>query len=95
MVRHNLKCQIQGGRFVTSGVELIRRAATQSFFTMLLFTRVWGVVWHVKKSVFCEKRICVLSLMVQMVGMLYINGHMRIQTRTPRNTTFAPSIHTL
>ena len=32
------------------------RVSRTKFLAMLLFARVWGVLWHVK-SLFCEKRI--------------------------------------
>ena len=48
-------------------VALLRRdtsphffiASNHKVFTMLLLARVWCEFWHVKKSIFCEKCICV------------------------------------
>ena len=91
---------MQGGRVVTSGVALIRRATfssfrTTKFFTMLFFARVWGVFWYVKKSVCCEKsHLWFYHKWSKSLEILCINGRMRIHIRTPRNTTLHhPSTH--
>ena len=92
--------KIQGGHVVTSGVALTRRATfssfrTTKFFTMLLFARVWGVFLVRQQSLFCEKYICVFIINgPKIVGILCFNGHIRIHTRTPKNTTLHhPSVH--
>ena len=90
----------EGGRVVTSEVALIRRATfssfrTTKFFTMLFFARVWGVFRAcLKKFYFVKKRICVFIINGPNRGVLCKNGHLRIHTRTPRNTTLHhPSTH--
>ena len=82
---------VEGGRVVTSGVALIRRATfasfrTTKFFTMLLFA--------VKKVSFVKNAFVYLSEVVQIVGIVCKNEHVRIHTRTPKNTTLHhPSTH--
>ena len=62
--------------------------------TILLIARVWGVFLACQKSLFCKNTFACLSEMVQIVGILCINIHVRIHTRTPRNTTLHhPSTH--
>ena len=81
------RCYV-GGRVDTSGHFII--VSNHKVFYDVAFARVWCVFSHVK-SLFLEKRICVL---VQIDGILCINGHMRIHTRTPKNTTFHhPPMH--
>ena len=59
MVRHNLKCQMQGGRFVTSGVELIRRATPQSFLRCCFSLEFGALFGMLNKCVLRKTHLCV------------------------------------
>ena len=79
------RCYV-GGRVDTSGHFIIVSNHTV-FYDVAVF-------WHVKKSLSCEKRICVFIIYGPSRWDFCIIGHMRIHTRTPRNTTFHhPSMH--
>ena len=89
----------QGGRVVTSGVALIRRATffivsnLQSFFDVA-FRSSLGRFLVCQKSVCCEKSHLWFYHKWSKLEFLCINGRMRIHTRTPRNTTLHhPSTH--
>ena len=83
---------IQGSRFVTSGVELIRRLTVSSFrtkifFTMLTLGRVLIFFFGTSRKSVAKTTFACVSAMARIVGNLCNTAHLRTHARKPRSTT--------